>query len=908
MAVITFDGHSFSADGRRLWLVSGTIHFTRTPRELWRDRIRAAHQAGLNTIEVPVCWSAHETKPGAFRFDGGADLRHFIQLIAEQGMYAILRPGPFIGDGYDMGGLPPWLLVASTKRGATPAPTSIADKAAAQPLRLRESSPAFLQAVARYLDAVLEQVRDLQATANGPIVAVQNEHQWFCNNDEQGDNYLQQISRYLRESGCTVPLLSRNNLWQPVPGAVETWHGDHNAFAAVRQLDSLQPDSPCLMHISPVEEHNTWGRGAEPGKDPQLLLRRLAEVSAAGAMFNISPFAASMALDTCSGRLTGAEDRFLTSDLDAQSPLSITGQRTESYTLIKRLAMFLSQFGSHMAGLRGGEHHTVAAGPLSVVQQSAAQGHIVFVFRDPLLEGDSVELITPDGQTLLVPMGEESVAWLMLGANLEGVATLDLTNLRPWAMLDKRLLVLFGPAGSQGIFSLDGKVYDVSVPAASQPLIVTHDDMRIAVLSTEQIDAAYLHAGNLYIGVGGIDESGEPLPHPDHAAYSIVTPDGQIQKRKHATPPRSRPPQLGPWTSAPQSDYATGAAPRFATLPGPASLEACGADRGYGWYRLRLTRNRPTKIHLLIPQAADRIHLYQNGKLRSVLGVGPGASGKPLPLNLPKGDSDLVFLADNLGRFSDDILLAQPKGIFGHLLDVKPLPLPRFTATAEPRIDPFTLAGYVPGCSREEHGPFPRFTFAINLAAKSNLVLQLRGDRPRSVLLVNNQPIVIDAGRGVTASFVLDMLRKGPNKITLALIDPADDFDPRRTTQFFKVLENLTEDAAWWFARWQAPDAKQFAKPTSKSSAPAFFRSTFTVSSTAAPLALEIAGATKGQFYLNGRNLGRYFIATANGSKVPPQSRYYLPSPWLKPNAENEIILFDEHGKSPRASRIVPAS
>src|SRR5690349_21535159 len=127
MAVITFDGHSFAMDGRRLWLVSGTLHFSRTPRELWRDRIRAAHQAGLNCIEVPVCWSAHETRPGAFRFDGGADLRHFIKLIAEQGMLAILRPGPFIGDGYDMGGLPPWLLVAGTGRTAGGATNAAAD-------------------------------------------------------------------------------------------------------------------------------------------------------------------------------------------------------------------------------------------------------------------------------------------------------------------------------------------------------------------------------------------------------------------------------------------------------------------------------------------------------------------------------------------------------------------------------------------------------------------------------------------------------------------------------------------------------------------------------------------------------------------------------------------------------------
>ncbi|MCC7205134.1 MAG: beta-galactosidase, partial [Phycisphaeraceae bacterium] len=106
MPTISFDGQSLLLDGRRLWLVSGAIHYSRTPHELWADRIRAAKQAGLNCIETYVFWNLHEPAPGKFNFRGDADLRHFVKLVGEAGMYCILRPGPYVCAEWDFGGLP----------------------------------------------------------------------------------------------------------------------------------------------------------------------------------------------------------------------------------------------------------------------------------------------------------------------------------------------------------------------------------------------------------------------------------------------------------------------------------------------------------------------------------------------------------------------------------------------------------------------------------------------------------------------------------------------------------------------------------------------------------------------------------------------------------------------------------
>ena len=62
---------------------------------------------------------------------------------------------------------------------------------------------------------------------------------------------------------------------------------------------------------------------------------------------------------------------------------------------------------------------------------------------------------------------------------------------------------------------------------------------------------------------------------------------------------------------------------------------------------------------------------------------------------------------------------------------------------------------------------------------------------------------------------------------------------------------------------------------------------------------------SKGQIYLNGHNVGRYYHATRTGRSVGPQERYYLPEPWLQTDTPNELLLFDEHGRSPVACRLV---
>ncbi len=65
--------------------------------------------------QVYVPWNLHEPFPGQYNWEGFADLEAYLALAQQQGLYVLLRPGPYICAEWDFGGFPWWL--ASSKAG-----------------------------------------------------------------------------------------------------------------------------------------------------------------------------------------------------------------------------------------------------------------------------------------------------------------------------------------------------------------------------------------------------------------------------------------------------------------------------------------------------------------------------------------------------------------------------------------------------------------------------------------------------------------------------------------------------------------------------------------------------------------------------------------------------------------------
>ena len=159
MASFTIGDTDFLLDGTPHRIIAGAIHYFRVHPDQWADRIRKARLMGLNAIETYVAWNAHEPHRGEWRADAQHDLGRFLDLVAAEGLHAIVRPGPYICAEWHNGGLPVW--VTSAHQG-----------------RLRSSDPAFLEDVTAYLRRVYDIVAPRQIDREENVVLVQIENEY----------------------------------------------------------------------------------------------------------------------------------------------------------------------------------------------------------------------------------------------------------------------------------------------------------------------------------------------------------------------------------------------------------------------------------------------------------------------------------------------------------------------------------------------------------------------------------------------------------------------------------------------------------------------------------------------------------------------------------------------------------
>ena len=893
MAHFSHDGQSFIIDGRRIWLVSGSIHYPRVPHQLWASRIRAAKQAGLNCISTFVFWNVHEPVPGKFNFEADANLRRFIELIGAEGMYCILRPGPYIGADWDFGGLPAWL---NNIEG----------------IQLREGNGPFLKACARYLGAVMEQVRDLQVTnsSNGPIVLIQAENEWECHNPNQGEKYLCEIVRYMRENGVEVPISLGNNLWQRVDGTIDTWNAKEHLLANLRQLRVVQPDAPRLVSGYQSGWFDCWGHAHEQGVDATANIGKLAQILAVGAQYNLVMFHGGTNFAFAAGRAAGGVNRFVTTSYDYDAPLAEGGGRGDKFLAVKLISTFANQFAQVFANLDPELDHVAVNlvdddHRISVIHQRGSSGDVIFLLKAEHDDTTHTNLLMTDGLSLPVAFGTDRTAWLLTGVNLAGAGELTYTNLRPWAFVGRRMLVLFGPAGEDGIVAVNGAPFHIQVPGGAKPNVEVHEQLTVVVLSREQVDAAYLLPDGLVVGACGLDGDDKPLPHPDWKTMCTISADGQIHTIRVTPLRRPAVPKLATWQQALLTELINGQSDQYESISEPVALESLACSAGYGWYRFSIKAVGAGPV--LAPQAGDRLHFFHHGKLAAILGVGPVADENPVELNI---DGRVTILADNLGRFSQGWAMGEPKGLAGHIYSVKPVQLAKARVITGREMDPFEAGGCLVGLRVDDPAPRQVLAWKFSTLSRKPMVLDIQSLPWRAMILVNNRVLAMhDPCHGGAGRFFLQVgaeITGGQNELRIAPFNvELKGSNPDKFIKLYQCTENLTSKSHWAFAPWTVPDEKAFGPLGRAVALPCWYRSSFMASPTDTPLWLEPCGMTKGQIFINGHNAGRYFVSTAANKAVGPQKRYYLPQPWLHDDKPNELVLFDEHGRNPGQCRLV---
>ena len=102
----------FLIDGQAIRLRAGEIHPGRIPFEFWEDRIKKIKALGLNTVSVYIFWNEIEPKEGEFVFTDQTDVRRFVKLCQENGLWVVLRVGTYVcvRESGEFGGYPAWML------------------------------------------------------------------------------------------------------------------------------------------------------------------------------------------------------------------------------------------------------------------------------------------------------------------------------------------------------------------------------------------------------------------------------------------------------------------------------------------------------------------------------------------------------------------------------------------------------------------------------------------------------------------------------------------------------------------------------------------------------------------------------------------------------------------------------
>lgn len=178
---------TFLLDGKPLRLLSGAMHYFRVLPEQWDNRLAKLKALGLNCVETYVAWNLHEPRSGQFDFSGRCDLVAFLERVQAHGLYAIVRPGPYICAEWEFGGLPAWLLKDPE-------------------MQLRCSYGPYLAAVDSFFDALIPQLVPLQLSQGGPLLMVQIENEYGSYGSDKG--YLRHLEAGLKARGLTCPLFT----------------------------------------------------------------------------------------------------------------------------------------------------------------------------------------------------------------------------------------------------------------------------------------------------------------------------------------------------------------------------------------------------------------------------------------------------------------------------------------------------------------------------------------------------------------------------------------------------------------------------------------------------------------------------------------------------------------------------
>ncbi|MEU6994730.1 beta-galactosidase family protein [Streptomyces sp. NPDC046465] len=336
----------FELDGRPVRLLSGALHYFRVHEAQWGHRLAMLRAMGLNCVETYVPWNLHEPHPGTYR-DVEA-LGRFLDAVRGAGLWAIVRPGPYICAEWENGGLPHWLTGAVGSRART-----------------RDEE--YLGHVERWFRRLLPQIVSRQhgragdgagrggaggggmdggstggggGTGGGPVIMVQVENEYGSYGSDQV--YLRHLADLLRAEGVTVPLFTSDGpedhmlTGGSVPGVLATANFGSGARAGFAALRRHRPSGPLMCMEFWCGWFDHWG-AEHVARDAGDAAEALREILACGASVNLymahggTNFAGWAGANRGGGSLHDGELQPDVTSYDYDAPIDESGRVTPKF-------------------------------------------------------------------------------------------------------------------------------------------------------------------------------------------------------------------------------------------------------------------------------------------------------------------------------------------------------------------------------------------------------------------------------------------------------------------------------------------------------------------------------------------------------------------------------------------------
>lgn len=203
---VKWDSHSLIINGHRVAAVMGEIHYSRLPESEWAKEVHKMKEGGVTIIANYVFWNHVEEQQGIFDWSGQRNLRRFIEVCKAEGLPVCLRIGPFCHGEARNGGIPDWVVKSGCK--------------------MRSEDPQFLGYVETLYRQIFTQVQGLQWKDGGPVLACQ-----FDNEYGGHGSYLMKLKSIANKVGFDLPFYTRTGwpeLRTPVPfGEMIPLYGDY---------------------------------------------------------------------------------------------------------------------------------------------------------------------------------------------------------------------------------------------------------------------------------------------------------------------------------------------------------------------------------------------------------------------------------------------------------------------------------------------------------------------------------------------------------------------------------------------------------------------------------------------------------------------------------------------------------